>query len=78
MGEIGKVRKNCREVIKVIETEFKGHRFIDLRSYYEEDGTGELKPTKKGICLGLDTLPAVIKFLQQGIKLLEKDERRQL
>uniref|UniRef100_A0A131Z2M9 Activated RNA polymerase II transcriptional coactivator p15 n=1 Tax=Rhipicephalus appendiculatus TaxID=34631 RepID=A0A131Z2M9_RHIAP len=33
--------------------EFKGRVMVDIREYYE-DGNGDLKPGKKGICLQLD------------------------
>ena len=37
MVQFGEVRKNSIEVIRVIETEFKGHRFVDVRVYYEDE-----------------------------------------
>ncbi|XP_075537224.1 single stranded-binding protein c31A [Dermacentor variabilis] len=33
--------------------EFRGKVMVDIREYYE-DGNGDLKPGKKGICLQLD------------------------
>lgn len=35
-------------------SEFKGKRYIDIREYYEDKSTKELKPGKKGITLYLD------------------------
>lgn len=31
--------------------EFKGKALVDIREYYEDKGSGELKPGKKGISL---------------------------
>jgi hypothetical protein len=32
-------------------TEFKGHKLIDIREFYTDKATGELKPGAKGISL---------------------------
>lgn len=34
--------------------EFKGMTLIDIREYYEDKNTGEMKPGKKGISLQAD------------------------
>lgn len=38
---------------KVSVTNFKGANYVNIREYYEDKNSGELKPTKKGIMLNL-------------------------
>ena len=42
------IRKNKNEVIRIQLKEYKEHKLIDLRVWYENE-EGEYKPTKKGI-----------------------------
>jgi len=42
------IRKNKSEVIRIQLKEYKEHKLIDLRVWYEDE-EGEYKPTKKGI-----------------------------
>jgi hypothetical protein len=48
---IAKIKKNSTECTWITVTEYKGHKFIDCRVYYE-DNQGEVRPTKKGISYG--------------------------
>lgn len=70
MIQLGEVRKNSVELIRVIGTEYKGHRFVDVRVYYEDEN-GEYRPTKKGIALGPETIEPVIELLRDGVKALK-------
>lgn len=45
--------------------EFEGRRFLDIRRYYLERGTGELKPTRKGIAINERALGALSSALNQ-------------
>lgn len=62
---IGEVAKNTRERIRVSVEEYKGHTFIDLRTYYEAS-EGEWKPTPKGIVLTQSIIDEVMDLLTQG------------
>ena len=42
------IRKNKSEVIRIQLKEYKEHKLIDIRVWYEDE-YGEYKPTKKGI-----------------------------
>jgi hypothetical protein len=42
--------KNAREVIHLRLGEFKGHKFIDMRVFFLEDGKDPI-PTKKGLAV---------------------------
>ena len=66
---IGEIQKNLKERIRVSIEEYRGHKFIDLRVYFEAEN-GEWKPTKKGIALNGDSIDAVIEALQKARKKL--------
>jgi|TARA_B100000959_G_scaffold16272_1_gene15912 hypothetical protein len=59
---IKEIKKNSKEVIRISQSEYKGHTFIDLRIYFEDEH-GEYLPTKKGISFN----PAIAKELVEGI-----------
>ena len=39
------IQKNSREVIRITDSEYEGHKFVDLRIWYTDGG--HYKPTKK-------------------------------
>ena len=43
------IKRNDTEIVRVSKREFKGHEFIDIRIYYQDD-EGSFKPTKKVGC----------------------------
>ena len=55
------IQKNRRETIRISESEYEGHKFIDLRIWYDDNG--EMKPTKKGISFN----PNITKEVIEGI-----------
>lgn len=57
------LRKNARESYRLAWETYEGHEFLDLRIYYAA-GEGELKPTKKGVAINRQVLPALIEALQ--------------
>jgi len=67
---IADIEKNNKERIRVILTEYHGHKFIDCRVYFQDD-QGEWHPTKKGISLSGDVVDEVIEALQKGSAALE-------
>jgi hypothetical protein len=68
---IAEIQKNLKERLRVSIEEYRGHKFIDLRVYFEAEN-GEWKPTKKGIALNRESIDAVIDALQKGRESLEK------
>jgi hypothetical protein len=62
---IGEIQKNLKERIRVSIEEYRGHKFIDLRVYFEAENA-EWKPTKKGIALNSGSIEAVIKALKMA------------
>ena len=61
------IQKNSREVIRISESEYEGHKFVDLRVWYSDNG--EMKPTKKGIVL--KWLPKIHLINSVGVNLEE-------
>ena len=59
---IGEIAKNSIEKIMVSLSEYKGFTFVDIRVHYE-DGTGEWKPTKKGVTITPDKIDELVELL---------------
>ena len=66
MNIIGEIQKNQKEKIIVGTNEFKGHKYIDLRVHYDDETSGEYKPTKKGIAVNPKILPQVIEMMLEA------------
>lgn len=58
------IPKNAREEIRVSVDEFKGHRLVNLRVWFGDDG--EKRPGKQGIAFRLDLLPDIVSALQNA------------
>ena len=71
MNIIGEIQKNQKEKIIVGTNEFKGHKYIDLRVHYEDETSGEYKPTKKGIAVNPKILPQVIEMMLEAAENLK-------
>lgn len=61
--------KNATEEVRVSLTEFKGHKLIDVRIYFEPEDGGERRPTKKGITVDVSLYPE----LKRALLKLEKE-----
>jgi hypothetical protein len=68
---ISEIEKNLKEKIRVSIEEYRGHKFIDCRVYWQDD-QGEWRPSKKGIALNSDSIDKVIEALQKASKKLEE------
>lgn len=66
--------KNAAEEVRVSLTEFKGHKLIDVRIYYEPEDGGERRPTKKGITVDVSLYPELKKALLKVEKELIKEK----
>jgi hypothetical protein len=58
------IPKNSTEEIRIAWSEYKGHRYMDIRVYAEIEGKADKVPTKKGIALRPDLIPELIKALE--------------
>ena len=63
---IGEIEKNSKEKIIASISEFKGNTFVDLRVHFEDERSGEYKPTKKGIAVSAKNIDGVIDLLTRG------------
>ncbi|MCX5804389.1 MAG: transcriptional coactivator p15/PC4 family protein [Proteobacteria bacterium] len=69
---VGETEKNARERIRISIEEYRGHKFIDCRTYFK-DTAGEMKPSRKGIALNEDVIDEVLELLNKAReKLLEE------
>ena len=68
--QIAEIEKNQKERIRVSIEEYKGHKFVDLRVYWQDEA-GEWRPGKKGIALNPDIIDEVIEALQIASEKLE-------
>ena len=67
-NDIATIEKNKIEELRVALKEYKGHHYIDIRTYcdrYADQGQGRLR-TKKGVALAVTKLPELIAALQQA------------
>ena len=67
---ISEIQKNMKEVVRISVEEYKGHKFVDCRVYWQDEA-GDWKPSKKGIALNDECLDGVIEGLQKASKALE-------
>ncbi len=71
--------KNATEEVRASLTEYKGHKLIDLRIYYDPEDGGDRRPTKKGITIDVslytELKKAMLKIEKELIKkdLVEKE-----
>ena len=58
------IKRNDTEIVRVSKREFRGHEFLDLRIYYQDD-EGDYKPTKKGITINPKLVDELIDALNK-------------
>ena len=58
------IPKTSIDEIRVMWSEYKGRRYLDIRVYIDIDGKSERVPTKKGVTLRPDLIPELIKALE--------------
>ena len=60
------IPKTSIDEIRVMWSEYKGRRYLDIRVYIDIDGKSERVPTKKGVTLRPDLIPELIKALESA------------
>ncbi len=66
--------KNATEEVRASITEYKGHKLIDFRIYYDPEDGGDRRPTKKGITIDVSLYPELKKAMMKIEKeLIKKD-----
>lgn len=62
-GEIiAEIRKNQREVYRIMRRTFRGHKLVDVRVWFDDADTGERRPGK-GVSIKAEALPEIVKVL---------------
>jgi hypothetical protein len=71
---VAEFRKNSAEVVRVHLTEFKGNLYFDVRIWLQEKPgePGNLKATKKGICLNIELLNDLKQALEKLNQVIEE------
>lgn len=63
---IGAVEKTSRERVQVSLGAFKGHTFVDVRTYFTTDGGETFRPSSKGCTVRPDQVGHLIELLQRA------------
>ena len=66
--DIATIEKSKTEELRIALKEYKGHRYLDIRTFiepYADEGQGRV-PSKKGITLSPAKLPELITALQEA------------
>lgn len=64
---VAEIPKNSREVYRIIRRDFKGYHLVDVRVWYDDRMTGELRPGKAGISFKVEDLPELVAVLESLI-----------
>ncbi len=65
---IGEIEKNSSQKIRVSSERYKGHDFVDIRIFYQDEIGADYKRTKKGIAIAPDKLEGLIALLKKAQK----------
>jgi Transcriptional Coactivator p15 (PC4) len=72
---VAELAKNPLEVIRVAVREFRGHQFVDIRVYYQDEA-GSWLPTKKGVTIAPDLWSDFLEALAK-VEIPEATPRRE-
>lgn len=64
------LKKGGTGAIQIVGTQYKGVDYIDVRNFYTDRVSGELKPTPKGIMVPIDQVEAVAAAMLKQLKAL--------
>jgi hypothetical protein len=70
MSLLAEMAKNRGEVLRIQDTQYRGHRLVDLRVHYE-DREGCIHPTRKGLTLGREHFAEFAGLVQAAAAKLE-------
>ena len=73
--DIYEIKKNTMEKIRIALIEFKGHKLLDIRVYYDASETrdADFKPTKKGISIPIDLVREVKEGIDKALAEIEAE-----
>ncbi|MEF8753335.1 MAG: transcriptional coactivator p15/PC4 family protein [Accumulibacter sp.] len=64
---VAEIPKNSREVYRIVRRDFKGYPLVDVRVWFDDATTGELRPGK-GLSIKLESLPEIVAALSSLIE----------
>ena len=68
--ELAAFKKNDKEQVKLILSDFKGMRILNIRVYFLNKD-GEWLPTKKGLAFAVEKLPILLTALRQAAQVID-------
>jgi len=71
--ELAAFKKNDREQVKILVSEFRGRRILNIRVFYS-NSSGDWLPSKKGLALAVDKLPVLLAALHQAARVIDQDD----
>lgn len=74
MGIIMDIDKGGGEVIRVEVTEFKGNKYLNIRVWYTDKETGDLKPTQKGVAVKPEQYALLKEAIDKALPLLQNSQ----
>lgn len=70
---VATIHKNSREDLRVSVSSFRGHRFVDVRTYADSKGANRV-PTPKGIAIRPEAVPQLIDALRAAASMSGLEE----
>ncbi len=71
--ELAAFKKNDKEQVKVILSDFKGMRILNIRVYFLTKD-GEWLPSRKGLAFAVEKLPILLAVLHQAAQLIDQSD----
>jgi len=71
--KIALLSKSPGTQMRMVVTEFGGKPFVDIRQWYKKAGMEKFAPTRKGISLRVEDLPALLKATQKAIRVAQRE-----
>ena len=68
---VAEFERNGREVVRITLETFKGHKTINIRTWYRDRG-GELRPSRSGIAMSIRHLPALAEGITKAFQIAQE------
>jgi hypothetical protein len=65
--EVAAIRKADGAEVRVTVQGYKGRRVVDVRVWYQPAGGAEFVPTRKGVTVDADKLPALAEAIEKAM-----------
>jgi hypothetical protein len=65
---LARIPKGPRVEVRIVEKTWDGRRLIDVRAWQQRKGSDEFGPTRMGVALDAQQLPALVEALQRSLK----------